>query len=170
MTPEQQAGQEAAKQSGGQIVIQKIYIKDVSFETPNSPQIFMLQGQPQPVRDVKLSTNSTVLGENLYEVVLGVTLTLSINDKTAFLVEVQQAGIFTLQNFSAEELPQVIGRFCTGNLFPFLRETVSDLVTRGGFPPLLLEPINFDALYAQQVNQANQARQAGQVATSDSPQ
>ncbi len=134
-----------------QFSIQKIYTKDISFETPNSPKIFIETWQPHV--DFNLTTNMQSLDEDLYEVTLTVTVTVKCGEKVAYLVEVCQAGVFVLANFTEEEMGPLAGSFCPNILFPYAREAVSDLATRGGFPQLLLAPINFDALYAQQVQQ-----------------
>lgn len=132
----------------GQFSIQKIYVKDVSFETPNSPQIF--QKQWQPVVNLDLNSAARALDKSYYEVVLSVTVTVSFEKETVYLVEVQQAGIFQLADIPEEVVKQMLATACPNILFPFAREAVSDLVTRGGFPQLLLAPVNFDALYLQQ--------------------
>ncbi len=134
-----------------QFSIQKIYTKDISFETPNSPKVFIEKWEPHV--DFNLSTTAKPLEDDLYEVALTVTATVKCGEKTAYLVEVCQAGVFVLANFTQEEMGPLIGSFCPNILFPYAREAVSDLATRGGFPQLLLAPINFDALYAQQVEQ-----------------
>lgn len=150
----------AAANSGtaGQFAIQKIYVKDVSFEAPHAPVIFTEKWAPHI--DLQLSSNSQAVGENLFEVVLTVTVTAKLGDKTAFLVEVQQAGVFTIQGVG-ENLGPILGSFCPNILFPYAREAISDLVTRGGFPQLLLAPVNFDALYAQHM-QRQQSQAAAQ--------
>ncbi len=132
-----------------QFAIQKIYVKDLSFETPNSPQIFT--GEWQPEISLNLNSESRPVADKVFEVVLSLTVTAKLGDKTAYLAEVQQAGIFTMSGFTEEELKPMLGAFCPNTLYPFARETVADLVNRGGFPQLLLAPINFDALYAQQI-------------------
>lgn len=137
-----------------QLALQKIYLKDLSFETPNSPQVFTLQWEPKV--EFNLATNAQQLQENLYEVSLTVTVTVKLEDKTAYLIEVCQAGIFTVTGFDPQELGPVIGSYCPNILFPFAREAVSDLVIKGGFPPMLLAPVNFDALYAQHLQQQTQ--------------
>lgn len=146
----------------GQFGIQKIYVKDVSLETPNTPQLFMEQTPPSqpPNVNYQLTSSSQGLAQNLFEVTLSVTVTVTISGKTAFLVEVQQSGIFTIQGFPQDRIGYLLGSYCPTILYPYLRETVSDLVIRSGFPPLLLEPVNFDAMYAQHLQQ-----QAGQVST-----
>jgi preprotein translocase subunit SecB len=139
----------------GQFAIQKIYTKDVSFETPNSPAIFSKNWQPQA--DVRLETATKLVGEHIHEVTLTVTVTVKLEDKTAFLVEVQQAGLFAIKGLPDPQLSQVLGALCPNILFPYAREAISDLVTRGGFPQLLLAPVNFDLLYAQRMQQQGQA-------------
>ncbi|MDH4274529.1 MAG: protein-export chaperone SecB [Gammaproteobacteria bacterium] len=135
-----------------EFTIQKIYTKDLSFETPSSPQIFREKWEPDV--NVQLGTTTAVLDAQyaVHEVVLSVTVTAKLGEKTAFLVEVQQAGIFTMRGYTTDELGMLVGSFCPNVLFPFARETVSDLVTRGGFPQLLLAPVNFDALYQQHLH------------------
>ena len=134
-----------------QFAIQKLYLKDVSFESPNSPQSFTSDIQPQI--NVQINTSNQAVAEDTYEVVLDITVTAKHDDKTAFLAEVKQAGIFTISGFPQENLGGMIGAFCPETLFPFAREAVSELVSKGGFPQLLLAPVNFNALYTQQVQQ-----------------
>ena len=134
-----------------QFSIQKIYTRDISFETPNSPKIFTEQWTPKV--EFNLSTNTQALPQNLFDVALTVTVTATVQDKTAYLTEVCQAGIFMLSGFSNEEMGPMLGSFCPNILFPYAREAVSDLVAKGGFPPMLLAPVNFDALYSQHVQQ-----------------
>lgn len=129
-------------------VIQKLYLKDVSFESPNSPAIFSEQDW-QPEINVQLNTESNTLGESVVEVVLNITVTATHQEKTAFLVELKQAGVFTLEGFNDEEKGGMLGSYCPNVLFPFAREAISELVSKGGFPQLLLAPVNFDALYQQ---------------------
>lgn len=147
---------ETANEQGQQpqFSIQKIYVKDVSFETPNSPTAFMEEWKPAVNLD--LNTNAQSIAENTYEVVLSITATVKNNDKNAYLIEVQQAGIFNLAGFKENDLGAMLGSFCPNILFPYAREVVSDLVARGGFPQMLLAPINFDALYEQHLQQQNQ--------------
>ncbi len=131
--------------------IQKIYLKDVSFESPNAPSVFQIQWKPET--NLQVGVQHTKLGDDVYEVVLNLTATVKVEEQTAFLTEVQQAGIFTLAGFEEGALGHLLGAYCPNLLFPYAREAISDLTTKGGFPPLLLAPINFDALYAQ--NQSN---------------
>lgn len=143
---------ETEKQAQGQFSIQKIYTKDISFETPNSPAIFA-QEKWEPQVNVQLNSRAGKMENNMHEVVLSVTVTAKIGEQTAYLAEVQQAGVFQVNGFQDEQLGHLLGAFCPGILFPYVRETISDLITRGGFPQMLLQPVNFDALYAQHVQQ-----------------
>ena len=147
---------ESAETTGKQLVIQKIYLKDVSFESPNSPELFS-SGQWKPEINVQLNTEGKALGTDVYDVTLMITVTAKHDEKTAFLAEVKQAGIFAVKGFSSEEMAPMIGSYCPNVLFPYAREAISDLVTKGGFPQLLLAPVNFDAIYAQHVQQQKQA-------------
>ena len=126
--------------------IQRVYIKDVSFEAPNTPAIFQKEWQP----DVKLDmdTKTAVLAEDIYEVCLTLTVTCSLGDDVAFLCEVKQAGIFTAANLDAPQLAHCLGSYCPNILFPYAREAVAALVTKGSFPQLNLAPVNFDALFS----------------------
>jgi preprotein translocase subunit SecB len=132
--------------------IEKIYVKDASLEIPNAPQIFTDRTQPQV--SIELSNRAQALENGVFEVALKVTVTSKIADKTVFLVEVEQAGIFIINNVPDDNLDMIIGITCPNILFPYARETVSDLVVRAGFMPVLLNPINFEALYAQQKAEA----------------
>ena len=132
----------------GQFSIQKVYAKDISFETPHSPDIFSAEWDP--VVNMQLSSESLKINEDLTEVVLTVTVTTKLGEKTAYLVEIHIAGIFLIKDFPEEVIEHMAATVCPNILFPFAREMISDLVTRGGFPQLLLTPVNFEALYAQQ--------------------
>ncbi len=145
------------QQAVGQVSIQNIYTKDISFETPNTPHIFMEMSQNKPAMEHRFSSGLKKLGDNVYEVVLGATITAKIGDKTAFLVELQQAGIFTMSGFTQEQVNALASTFCLNTLFPYVRETVSQLVIKGGFPPLYLPPINFDVRQQQQGGQNGEA-------------
>jgi len=138
-----------------QFAIQKIYTRDISFESPNSPAIFTEQLQPQI--SLELNSNGKRIAEDVYEVVLSLTVTVKHEEKTAYLIEVQQSGIFNIQGFNRDDLGHMLGSFCPEMLFPYAREVVSDLATRGGFPQLLLAPVNFDALYAKHLADQQQA-------------
>ena len=147
-----------------QFQIQKIYIKDVSLETPNSPQIFQQEWKPDI--NIQLGNTAKKLGDAVHEVVISVTVTAKQGETTAYLVEVQQAGIFTITGFSDEELGPMVGSYCPTLLFPYVREVISDLITKAGFPPMLLAPVNFDMIYAQhqqQLQAQNQAKSATEV-------
>lgn len=134
-----------------QFEIQRIYIKDISFEAPNTPHTFVEEWKPEVT--LNLETKSNRIQENLHEVVLSITATVTSGKKTAFLIEVHQAGVFMINGFPADQLHQMLGSFCPNILFPYSREVVSDMVVRGGFPQLILAPVNFDALYAQHLQQ-----------------
>lgn len=128
--------------------IEKLYVKDLSVEIPNAPAIFMEREAPH--MDVNMSTESRALGVDLFHTGITVTVTAKVGDKTLFLVECTQAGIFRIQNVPQDQMPMVLGIGCPNIVFPYLRETVSDVVIRAGFPPLLLNPVNFEALFMQQ--------------------
>ena len=148
-------GQDPKAGDGPQFDIQKVYCKDISLETPNSPQVFREDWRPDV--NVQLNSEAEQLGEGFFEVTLAVTVTATVEDeRTAFLVEIHQAGIFAIRGMGEEELGPVLGSLCPGILFPYAREAVSDLITRAGFPPLVLSPVNFDALYYSQVMEGQQ--------------
>ena len=128
--------------------IEKLYVKDMSVEVPNAPQIFLEREAPQI--DVQLSNQSSNVTEGVYEVSLTATITAKLADKTMFLVEVAQAGIFRIEHVPADQMSAVLGIGCPNIVFPYLRETVSDVVSRAGFPPVILNPVNFEAMYMQQ--------------------
>lgn len=144
-----------------QFAIQKIYTKDISFETPNSPQIFIEKWEPTV--EFNLGTNVQQLDTTLVEVSLKLTVTVKSGDLVAYLIEVTQAGIFVLGGFTDQELGGMVGSFCPNILFPYAREVISDLVAKGGFPQFILAPVNFDALYAQHLQQANQAPSSNSI-------
>lgn len=131
--------------------IEKIYVKDLSLEAPNAPQVFLQKENPQV--GIELQNKAALIDEGVFEVVITITVTSKIQDKVAFLVEVAQAGIFVIRNVPEENISAILGVTCPNILFPYAREAVSDMVTRAGFPPVLLNPINFEALYAQQLQQ-----------------
>lgn len=153
-----------AQEQGPQFAIQRIYTKDVSFETPNSPAIFTEQWEPEV--NVELNTSGNRIADDVFEVVLSVTVTAKLGDKTAYLAEVQQAGIFTIQGFSEQDIGGMIHSFCPNLLFPYVREVISDLVAKGSFPQMLLQPINFDQVYAQHLQQRQQEGAGQQPETS----
>ncbi len=139
-------------QQQAQFQLQKLYVKDVSFELPNAPQIFQEDGQVE----IKLNLSQKVenLAEGVHEVVLTVTVTASLDDKTAYLAEVQQAGIFAIVGLGEQARHAALNTLCPHTLFPYARRTITDLVADGGFPPLVLQPINFDQIYAQRMRDA----------------
>jgi preprotein translocase subunit SecB len=136
--------------------IEKIYVKDVSLEIPSAPAIFLEREAPQI--EVQLSTAGGNVAEGIYDATITVTVTAKLGERTMFLVEVTQGGVFQIRNVPSSELSPILGIACPNILFPYLRESVSDLTVRAGFPPVLLNPVNFEALYAQQ-----------QAARTDSP-
>ena len=148
-----------AEAAGPAFTVEKIYVKDVSFEVPGAPAIFAENVQPE----LQLNLNQRVqrLNENAFEVVLAVTLTCKAGDKTAYVAEVQQAGIFGLMGLEAQAVDVLLGTQCPNILFPYVRQLVSDLVQAGGFPPFFLQPINFEALYAESLRQRAAQGDAG---------
>jgi preprotein translocase subunit SecB len=133
-----------------QLVLQKIYVKDLSFESPKAPAVFTTNISPQTQLNIR--TGSQEVGPNMTEITLTLTVEAKDNDATLFLIEVAQAGVFMLQGYTPEERSMLVGSFCPNTLYPFAREAIADVVGKGGFPQLLLQPINFDALYAQAMN------------------
>jgi preprotein translocase subunit SecB len=134
--------------------LDKIYVKDLSLEIPHAPKIFLERDTPQV--DVQLHTQAGSVEEGLFEVLVKATVTAKIGEKVMFLVEVEQGGIFQIRNVPADELEPILAVMCPNILFPYLREAVSNVVARGGFAPVLLNPINFDAIYQQQKQQQQQ--------------
>jgi preprotein translocase subunit SecB len=157
--PNQDPVMQPEQEAGAQFLIQKLYSKDVSFEVPNAPQIFQENGQAE----VKMSLAQRVneLGDNTHEVVLTITVTATIGEKTAYLVEVAQAGIFQITGFHEQATHAVMNTLCPTTLFPYARQAISSLVAEGGFPPLVLQPVNFDQLYAQRMQQLMQEQEQG---------
>jgi preprotein translocase subunit SecB len=145
--------EEAAK-SGSEFAIHRIYLKDLSYEAPNTPEQFKIEGEP--VVDFELSTKHKHLATDIYEVVIKVSVTVKNKDKVAFLVELHQAGIFTLKQFPEERLQYMLGGYCPGLLFPYARALVSELVTHGTFPSFYLPPVNFDVIYQQNLQKQAQ--------------
>lgn len=146
MSEEQQEGAD----SGRRFQIQKLYLKDVSFESPAAPGIFGSGSDWQPQIGFQLNTEHNQVGDTLHEIVLGVTVTAQHGERTAFLVELKQAGLFDIAGFEGEEFEHMLGSYCPGILYPYARSAVGDLVQKGGLPQLVLQPINFDVVYAQQ--------------------
>lgn len=149
-----------------QLAIQKIYVKDFSFESPNTPQVFA-RSDWSPKTDLNMRSAHTAGAEDSHEVVLTITVEAKEDDKTTFLVEIHQAGLFHITGYSDEEFKAIVGSFCPNILFPYARESISNIISKGGFPEFVLQPINFDALYAQGVAQAQaQAEAEGQGGSS----
>ncbi len=142
--------------------IEKLYVKDLSLEIPNAPEIFLEREAPQV--DVQLQTQGKDVQEGIFEAVLTITVTAKLKEKTVFLVEVAQAGLFQIRNVPPADMEPILGIACPNILFPYAREVISDAVTRAGFPPVVLNPMNFEAVY-QQRQQQRAAEAAGQVTT-----
>jgi preprotein translocase subunit SecB len=136
--------------------IEKIYVKDLSLEIPNAPQVFMQADSPQ--LEVQVNNEAVQFGEGFYECIVTVTVTAKAGEKTMFLAEAAQAGIFSIRNVPAADLDPLLGIGCPTILYPYVRETISDLITRGGFPPVILAPVSFEALYAQRMQKGDAPR------------
>ena len=146
-------GTQPATDPGAQeLLLQNIYVKDSSFEAPTGPNIQVTEWNPQ--FNLNMNTSAATFAENLHEVVLTITLEAKVADKVAYLVEIKQGGLFLVRGYSDDDVRRVVGAFCPGVLFPYARQAVSDLILRGGFPPFLLPPVNFDGLYQQSLEQA----------------
>ena len=152
MAEEQNQAAATEEQAQAQFQLQKLYVKDVSFELPNAPQIFQEDGQVE----IKLNLAQKVedLADGVHEVVLTVTVTATLDEKTAYLAEVQQAGIFAIAGLPEQGKHAALNTLCPHTLFPYARRLITDLVAEGGFPPLVLQPINFDQIYAQRMQEA----------------
>ena len=150
---------------GATFTVEKLYVKDVSFEAPNAPQVFNEQGQP----DLQMKLNQKVqrLGENAFEVSLGITLTCTINNRTAYLAEVEQAGVFGLGGFEEHILDAMLGTQCPNILYPYAAAAVGQLIVAGGFPPFPMQPINFDALYGETLRQRVAQQAGGELANTE---
>jgi preprotein translocase subunit SecB len=153
----------AEEEAEKRLSIGKIYLKDLSFESPQSPGIFR-QADWSPTTDLNLRSGHTTISDNQHEIVLTVTVEAKADDQTVFLVELQQAGLFEISGYEGEELKAILGSFCPNILFPYARESIASLIQKGGFPEFILQPINFDALYLQAQQQAA-AQQAGEAET-----
>lgn len=148
---------------GPTFTVEKLYVKDVSFEAPNAPQVFNEQGQP----DLQMKLNQKVqrLAENAFEVSLGITLTCTLNGKTAYLAEVEQAGVFGLGGMDDQMMDAMLGIQCPNILYPYASAAVGQMITAGGFPPFPMQPINFEALYAETLRQRQE--QSGELANTE---
>jgi len=149
---EEQTQAAATEEQQAQFQLQKMYVKDVSFELPNAPQVFQEDGQVE----IKMNLSQRVdkLADDVHEVVLTVTVTANIEEKTAYLAEVAQAGIFSINGLNEQALHAALNTLCPHTLFPYARRLITDLVADGGFPPLVLQPINFDQIYGQRLKEA----------------
>jgi len=149
------AGNGAGNVSGNRVfLLQQLYVKDLSFESPNTPQIFQ-ESSVEPETELNIRNSHIAIGDNLYEVLLHIRVHAKREEQTIFLAEIDQAGLFMIDGYDPEHTNGLLGTQCPATLFPYARETVSSLVSKGGFPPLILQPINFDALYAQAREQQN---------------
>ena len=171
MSESQDTGDNGAASGGekGQVQfrIERLFLKDSSFESPNSPEVFIKQWRPEIKEDINTRANS--LGEDLQEVILTATITATLEDEmVGFIVEVQQAGIFLIQGAEPAQLSQIIGIACPNTLFPYLRESIDNLVVKGGFPALQLAQVNFEALYVQAMQEREQREQASSDGQQDS--
>lgn len=158
----QQANAQEGDKSQLKFSLQRIYVKDISFEAPNSPSVFKQPFKPKVSLD--LNTSSTKIADDQYEVVVKVTAQVNDNETgtTSFLAEIEQAGLFRISGIEGAQLDQTLGAFCPNLLFPYARECVDSLVNRGGFPPLMLAPVNFEAMYAQRKQREAQQAQGAQ--------
>jgi len=150
-----------------QLLLQKIYVKDLSFESPKAPTVFTTNASPQT--QISIRTGSQTIAQNTFEVTLTLTVEAKEQDATIFLVEIAQAGIFYIEGYNVEEQGVLIGTFCPNTLYPFAREAIADVIGRGGFPQFLLQPINFDGLYAQAVRERAARGDGGNVSAAPSP-
>ena len=144
--------------SGPQFAIQRTFIKDLSFETPMGVKVFTQAFQPKVKMDVNTRGNS--IAEGVHEIVLTLTITAKVEENTAYIVELQQAGIFAINGFPKEQMAHVLGAVCPNFLFPYAREAVDSIVVKGGFPPLSIAPIDFDAIFRQSQASADQSGQS----------
>lgn len=147
--------------AGPQLKIEKIYVKDLSLENPGAPQSFTLQAAPQV--EVSLRSRSEMIEDSVFECVLTITVTAKTENKTLFLVEAAQAGVFRISGIPVADLQPIMGIHCPNMLFPYIRETIADAVMRAGFPPVHLDPINFEVLYQQQLAAVQQPQVAAQA-------
>jgi preprotein translocase subunit SecB len=148
------------EQAAKQLAISKIYVKDFSFESPKSPDIFK-SGEWKPETNLNLRSTHNAIEGSAHEVVLTITVEAKQGDTSLFLVELQQAGIFEIAGYEGDELQAIVGSFCPNILFPYARETIASMIQKGGFPEFVLQPINFDALYLQAKQQAQQQAAQG---------
>jgi preprotein translocase subunit SecB len=162
LTDPTQAPGQSTGNSERQLILQKIYIKDFSFESPKAPDVFTTNLSPQTQLNMRYANKD--LGQDNSEVSLTLTVEAKDGDNTVFLAELTYAGVFAIKGYSAEEKATIVGSFCPNTLYPFAREAIADIVQKGGFPQLLLQPINFDALYSQALQQ-----RASQMSGAEAP-
>ncbi|KZN14173.1 protein-export chaperone SecB [Marinomonas sp. TW1] len=141
------ATQETQEAQTPQLSLQRVFLKDISFESPRAPMIFQEEWKPEV--GLELNTKSRQVGENVYEVVLEITVTVKNNGETGYLVQVQQGGLFVISGLDEQQLHHALGAFCPATLFPYARENIDAMVVKGSFPAIMLAPINFDALYVE---------------------
>jgi len=154
--PKDETSAAAGEQDAEQLFkIQRVYLKDVSFESPMTPQVF-INSQWQPQVSLNLHTETSKLENDLFEAVLTVTVTVKLEEDTVYLIEVKQAGLFLIKGLPEQRMGHLLGSFCPTQLFPYAREEIASLVQKGGFPQLLLDPVNFDALYSQHLESQKQ--------------
>lgn len=153
------AAAEAQEKPTPQLSMQRVFLKDISFESPRSPMVFQEEWKPEV--GMELNTKSRQVGENVYEVVLEITVTVKNNGESAYLVQVQQGGLFVISGLDDQQLHHALGAFCPATLFPYARENIDAVIVKGSFAPIMLAPINFDALYIEslQKQQAEQPQQ-----------
>ncbi|MET1257080.1 protein-export chaperone SecB [Aliikangiella maris] len=156
------------EENAPQFAIQRIYVKDISFEAPNLPEMFSVEYKPEV--KMEMNSKSRQVAEDHFEVVLSVTLSAEIAEKTAFLVEVQQAGLFFIKNFNEQQTHQLLGAAAPEALYPYVREVVSSLIGKTGFPPIQLAPVNFMGLYMERMQQAQQEQAAVESSGSETVQ
>ncbi len=140
-----------------QFALQRLYLSDVSFEAPNSPEVFMVKEQPHV--DVKLDTSNRQINDELYEVTVKITAQVTFGERTAFLAEVEQSGAFQIEGIEGDNLEHALGAFSPNILFPYAREAIDNLVVKGGFPPLMIAPVNFEAIFAERKQREAQTTQ-----------
>ena len=167
MADENTQAQPQAQNTAKQLALQKIYVKDVSFESPKAPGVFGLNASPQTQLNIRSSAQP--IAPNVEEVTLTLTVEAKDNETTLFLVELSQAGVFLIQGYTPDERAFLVGSFCPNTLYPFAREAIADVIGKGGFPPLLLQPINFDALYAQSRQRTESNGQPAQQVDASQP-
>ena len=142
---EANAAAETQEKAAPQLALQRVFLKDISFESPRSPMVFQEEWKPEV--GLELNTKSRQVGENVYEVVLELTINVKNNNEAAYLVEVQQGGLFAISGLDDQQLHHALGAFCPATLFPYVRENIDAVVVKGSFPAIMISPINFDALY-----------------------